>query len=267
MSLGAGCRSPSLSGEPIPHTHSLCLQLCKVFACSWGRGGQSPAVGWEEALPWGTKGTSVWFLCARSSAVSQGGVGHPWALWWQSPRNGVRAGSDHPVPVLEIPVVKGGWDVLVQHFPLATLVVWHVPLCARVFLYVPMCVPTCSQVCPQVFSRVFFRVFPCVCTRVGVHTPLPSACTDTPGAALGSVQVKSGGLGVLGGGGRSCWRGSPWAMPGGSSVQCPERFWHSCEEHPSGTFWDSSSPMGLCPGIRGDTVGPALVPSPRAPCP
>lgn len=77
------------------------------------------------------------------------------SLWWQNPRNGVRAGRGHPVPVLEILVVKGGWGVLVQHFPLTTLVFWRVPLCS------------------QVFSHVFFPVFPCVCTRVGVHTLLP----------------------------------------------------------------------------------------------
>lgn len=141
MSLGAGCRSPFLSAEPVPHTRCLCLQLWKLFACYWRRGGQSPAMGWEEALPWGTKGTGVRLLPAQSSAASRGGVGHPWALWWQSPGSGVRPGRDHPIPVLEIPVVKGGWGVLVQHFPLATLVVWRVPLCACVF--------------PGVFPRVF----------------------------------------------------------------------------------------------------------------
>lgn len=127
-------------------------------------------MGLEEVFPWGTKGTSVQLLSAWSSAASQRGVGHPWALWWwQNPRNGVRAGRGHPVPVLEILVVKGDWGVLVQHFPLTTLVVWRVPLRSQVvFPGVPR-VPVCSQV----FSHVFFRVFPCVCTRVGVHTPLP----------------------------------------------------------------------------------------------
>lgn len=103
--------------------------------------------GGRKLFHGGTKGTREQLLCARTFATSRGGVGA--SLRWQSPRSGVRAGRDHPVPVLEIPVVKGGWAVLVQHFPLATLVVWHVPLCARV--------------CPGVFPGVFPCVFPCVC--------------------------------------------------------------------------------------------------------
>lgn len=84
----------------------------------------------------------------------------------------MRAGRGHPVPVSEILLVKGGWDVLVQHFPLATLVVWHVPLCPHVCPCVFPGIPR-VPVCSQVFSHLFFRVFPCVCTRVGVHTLLP----------------------------------------------------------------------------------------------
>lgn len=79
MSLGAGCRSPSLSGELIPHNHHLHLQLWSLFAFSWRRGGQSPAVGWEEVFLWGAKGTGVQLL---SSAAFQG---HPWPCGGRAP--------------------------------------------------------------------------------------------------------------------------------------------------------------------------------------
>lgn len=180
--------------------------------------------------------------CGVGGSFSMGSKGHwcaapvlccfpgaPLALWWQSPRNGVRADRGHPVPVLEIPAVKGGWAVWVQYFPLALVVVWHVLLCVRVCsqVFFP-CVPVCVHTCGCAHA-----------TSLSVHRHARS-CAEFSGG-------EEWRFGVLGGKSSSCWRGCPWAVAGVSSVQCPE----GCPEFSCGASQQdagaSSSLVGLCP--------------------